>query len=106
MRQETTGAHCLETRSDNGGSRKRRELMEKRRVLRLLTIPEIKRKLLLRKAYRSLSRWQRFMHDMGLAEFLLKDGEIHPEYRINWVSVVVWVFTLCLAAFYIFRMLL
>jgi len=103
MRQE---APCMEIRSSHRESRtgKRRELVEKRRVLRLLTNPEVRRKILLRRAYRNLSRWQRFMIFMGWAEFLLEDGEASPEYRIHWAGVVVWVvwvFALCLVAFLI-----
>jgi hypothetical protein len=45
MRQE---APCMEIRSSHRESRtgKRRELVEKRRVLRLLTNPEVRRKIL------------------------------------------------------------
>lgn len=79
----------------------RRELRDRRRRLRIiLTDPTARRRLLLRRAYRNLSRWRRFMYIMGWAELLLDAEENNPRYKISYPGVIVWVCLLVFAALY------
>jgi hypothetical protein len=95
MCQEETGAIPVVLRCEDS----RRRARDNRRKLHLLTDPTIRRKCLLRRANRNLSRWQRIMCEMGWAELFLEDEESVPRYKINRLGITAWVVLLGLVAF-------
>lgn len=84
--------------------RKIRMAKNRRQLMVLFKDPAFKRKVVLRRAYKSLPWWHRFAYCMGWAEFLLEEDSWHPRFRVNRAGVATWVFLLGFAALYfIFR---
>lgn len=97
MCQEEAGAISTAIRCESS----RRKLRDNRRKLRiLLTDPIARRRFLLRRAYRNLSSWQRFMCDVGWAELLLENEGSDPEYKINLGAIIAWVSLLGFVVFF------